>query len=181
MHEQHRGIMADGSKLAIVGEPARRTPGALAVRTERRTDLIVLWLSGELNRATSGLVDREVEALAGQTTRLVVDLTGLEFIDSAGLETLVRAHRLATERGQRLSYRQGLHLGQSPFELTRDVQLRSRPPSHRENLGDDDDVFFARALACADVDHHRPRDRPLGHFGRVPQQGSRRERRTSSP
>jgi hypothetical protein len=57
--------------------------------------------------------------------------------------------------------------------------LRSRPPS-RGNVSDDDD-FFTRAMACADVDHHSPRDRPLGHFGRVPRPGSGRERRTYSP
>jgi anti-anti-sigma factor len=180
MHQQHRGIMEDSSKLAVAGEPQRRAPGAFAVRRERRTDMLVLWLSGELDRATSTLLDREFDAQAGQTTRLVVDLTGLEFIDSVGLETLVRTHRRATERDQRLSFRQGLHVGQRPLELTRDVQLRSRPPSRRGNLSDDDD-FLTRAMACADVDHHSTRDRPLGHFGRVSQPGSGRERRTYSP
>jgi anti-anti-sigma factor len=170
MHQQHRGTMADSGEFAVVGEPERRAPGAFAVRTERRTDVLVLWLSGELNRATSVLLDRELDAQAGQTTRVVVDLTGLEFIDSIGLETLVRTHRRATERDQRLSFRQGLHVAQRPLELTRDVQLRSRPPSRRGNVNDDDDLF-TRAMACAAVDHQRPRDRPLGHRGRVPRPG----------
>lgn len=179
MHQQDRGITAD-SKLAVAAAPQRRAPGALSVRREHRADVLVLWLSGKLDRATSVLLDSEFDAQAGQTTRLVVDLTGLEFIDSIGLETLVRTHRRATEHDQRLSFRKGLHLGQRPLELTRDVQLRSRPPSQRGNVSDDDDLF-TRAMACADVDHQRPRDRPLGHFWTGAPARQQRERRIYSP
>ena len=131
MHDTHSGVTTDGSERPVAREPERPPAGALAVRRERRADVLVLWLSGALDRATSALLDREFDAQAGHATRLVVDLTGLEFIDSSGLDTLVRTHRRACESDLRLSFRRGPHVARRPLALTRDVQLRSRPASRR--------------------------------------------------
>jgi ABC-type transporter Mla MlaB component len=120
---------------------------------------LTLWLSGTLDRATSALLDRELNERAIATMRLFVDVTGLEFIDPRGMESLVRIHRRANERGDRLSFRHGPHVAQRPLGLIRAVQLRSewatRPAGVR-----DEDSYFALAMACADVDHPRPGDRP---------------------
>jgi anti-anti-sigma factor len=114
-----------------------------------------MWLSGALDRATATLLDRELDARAVDTMRVIVDLTGLEFIDSPGLDALARVHWRASKRGERLSFRHGPHVAQRPVELTRTVRLRSRraaPPAGES----DENSYFALAMACVDVDHPRP-------------------------
>jgi anti-anti-sigma factor len=171
MDEQNSRITVDRSTRGVVRDPERPAPSGLAVRSERRADVFILWLGGALDRVTSALVERELQAPAGHASRLVVDLTGLELIDSHGLEALVRAHRRACESDQRLSFRYGPHVGQRPCELTRDAQLRSRAASRRANASTDEDLF-ALAMACADVDHQRPRDRPRDTLDGYPGQAA---------
>jgi anti-anti-sigma factor len=125
MHETHTQVTADGSKHAVAAEPERPAAGVLTVRTERRADVLVLWLSGALDRTTSALLDREFDAQAGRAAHVVVDLTGLTLIDSSGLATLLRAHRRAYERDQRTSFRQGPHAEWLPRALT-----PRRPPAY---------------------------------------------------
>jgi anti-anti-sigma factor len=158
-------------RRAVDREPERRDARALAVRSERRADVVILWLSGALDRATSALLDRELDAQAGRTMRLVLDLTGLEFIDSSGLDTLERTHRRASERAQRLSFRQGLHVGRRPLDLIRNAQPRARPASRRAS-GTKQGDYFPLAMASADVDHQRPRDRPWGALDARPGQAA---------
>lgn len=56
-------------------------PGAVTVR-----------LRGELDLATTSVLDRQVDALLGEgRNQLLVDVTGLTFCDSVGLNGLVRA------------------------------------------------------------------------------------------
>jgi anti-sigma B factor antagonist len=100
--------------------------GGLLARSERRSDVLVLSLCGELDLASSAALERELAAaeMAGPE-RLVVDLSGFEFIDSSGLHTLVRAHRRARENGHQLSLGQGPRAVQRLFELTNFVQLFS--------------------------------------------------------
>jgi anti-anti-sigma factor len=160
-----RGYPTGGEGPAAGGrEP--RSSAALAVRRERRAGTLILWLSGTLDRATSALLDRELAAPAVRPMRLIVDLTGLAFIDSSGLDTLVRIQHWASVSGERLSFRRGPHVAQRPLGLTRNVQLRSRSASHRADVGDENS-YFALAMACADVAHPRPGDRP-GHPNQVP-------------
>jgi anti-anti-sigma factor len=140
----------------------RRQPAAaaeLAARWERRRGTLIMWLSGALDRATATLLDRELDARATGTVRLIVDLTGLEFIDSPGLDALVRIHWRAAKRGDTLSFRHGPRVAQRPIELTQTVRRRSRYAT-RPADADDQDFYIALAIACADVDHPRPGDRP---------------------
>jgi anti-sigma B factor antagonist len=118
VHETHTQVTADGNKHAVAAGPEPPAAGTLTVRIERRADVLVLWLSGALDKTTSALLDREFDAQAGHVTHVVVDLTGLTLIDSRGLATLLRAHRRAGEHDQRTSFRQGPHAGRVPLELT---------------------------------------------------------------
>jgi anti-anti-sigma factor len=131
MHETHTEVTTDGSKHAVAREPERAAVGALTVRTEhraeRRADVLVLWLSGALDKSTSALLDREFDKQARHATHVVVDLAGLTLIDSSGLATLLRAHRRAAEHDQRTSFRQGPHAGRLPRELANDTHLRFPP------------------------------------------------------
>jgi anti-anti-sigma factor len=159
MHETHTQVTADDSNHALAREGERPAVGGLTVRTEhraeRRADVLVLWLSGALDKATSALLDREFDSQTGHATHVVVDLTGLEVIDSSGLETLVRAHRRGAEHDQRTSFRQGPHAGRLPPELANDAHLRFHPVARRGNVSTSEN-FFAHATQCADVDHQRP-------------------------
>jgi anti-anti-sigma factor len=141
------------------------------VRIEHRADAVILWLSGTLDRATSALLDRELDAQAGRPMPVVVDLTGLEFVDSSGLDTLVRIHQRAGHSGEKLCFRQGRQGAQRPLELIRNVGRRSRLASRRARVTIEDS-YSALAMACADVDHPRPGDRPAGTLYRFPDQAA---------
>jgi anti-anti-sigma factor len=145
--------------------------GALAIRSERRASVVILWLSGALSGATSALLERELDAQAGRTMRLVLDLTGLKFIDWGGLNALERTRRRASERAQRLSFRQGLHVGQRPLDLIRSAQPRALPAPRRATVTNQGN-YFPLAMASADVDHPRPRDRPWGALDTRPGQAA---------
>jgi anti-sigma B factor antagonist len=113
-----RAWMAGIRDLSLAGE--------LVVSSERRADVLILSLRGELDLATSALLERELDAAeAARPTRLVVDLSGLEFIDSSGLSALVRARERASQNGHQLSLRQGPRVVERLFELTRSVELFS--------------------------------------------------------
>jgi anti-anti-sigma factor len=159
MHNTHTEVTADPGQHPPARESERPAAGALTVRTERRAerraDVLVLWLSGALDQATSAQLDREFEAQASHATHVVLDLTGLESIDSSGLKALVRTHQRATENDQRTSFRQGPHAGRLPLELTHAAHPRPQPAAPRTNVNAHE-TFFAHATQCADVDHQRP-------------------------
>jgi anti-anti-sigma factor len=131
----------------------------LVVHWERRRSALIVWLSGELDRATATALDHEFDARAVGATSLVVDLTELKFIDSSGLEILVRIHRTVIKRGDRLSFRHGQHVAQRPLGLIRAVQLASEWAPRLARLSDEDADFAVRT-ACAHVDHPPSGDRP---------------------
>jgi anti-anti-sigma factor len=149
MHRTHERVHTDRSSES----------DTLVVRWERRQTASIVWLTGALDRTTAPVLEGELGARSIDTIRLVVDLTGLELIDSSGLDALVRIHRRAPERGERLSFRHGQHVALRPRGLIRAVQLRSEWAPRPERLSDDDS-YFALAMACVDVDHARPGDRP---------------------
>jgi anti-sigma B factor antagonist len=89
------------------------------VSRERGADVSILWLSGELDIATSALLDRELHAAeATGPQRVVVDLAGLQFIDSIGLRTLLQAHERASGNGHQLALRQAPRVVKRLLELT---------------------------------------------------------------
>lgn len=150
-----RGVSA----AAAVDASHRPVAGQLVLRWERRPDKSVLWLSGALDRATATLIDDELNPRALATARLLVDLTGLEAIDARGIDCLVRVQQQACARGDRLSFRHGPHVARRPRGLIRAAQLRSEWATRPAKVTEEDS-YFALAMACADVDHPRPGDRP---------------------
>jgi anti-anti-sigma factor len=159
MHAKHQGASVDSR---AVGDATRQpiVAGQLAVRWEHLDGMLLMWLSGELDQATVTLLDRELDAQAIGMMHLVVDLTGLEFIDSAGLDALVGIHWRVSKRGDRLSFRHGRQVAQRPIELTRTVRLRSRCAARMADVSDQEDPYFALAMACVSVDHSWSGDRP---------------------
>ena len=71
------------------------------VRSENGAAL--LSVAGELDLASSPVLERELERAFGDDPGLVIiDLRDLEFMDSTGLSVLIRAHNRAQETGKKL-------------------------------------------------------------------------------
>jgi anti-anti-sigma factor len=73
----------------------------LNIEVIERNGSLVLAVDGELDLATSPLLDEELErAEAREVARIVVDLGGVGFIDSTALSVLAR-HAAVSDRGGR--------------------------------------------------------------------------------
>lgn len=71
-----------------------------AVTVERRSDAVLIAITGEIDLANSGTVEQEIAEGLGDGVRAVtVDLTGLGYIDSAGLWILFRLGASLTAAG----------------------------------------------------------------------------------
>lgn len=93
--------------------------GELTIRTERDGDVVAIALSGELDLATAGGVDAELErAEAGDATSIVLDLSGLTFMDSTGVRLLIQAHTRSRANDGRLALRRGPAAVQRVMELS---------------------------------------------------------------
>lgn len=93
--------------------------GPLVVEQARQTDALVLALYGDLDLASSSLLDAVLEnAELDAEEHVVIDLSGLEFMDAAGLRVLVAAQQRSLQNGHRLSLLRGRRTVQRIFELT---------------------------------------------------------------
>jgi anti-sigma B factor antagonist len=98
-------------------------PGQLVVESSTEGDTSVLTLAGELDLASTPMLERELEAIeSGGATKILIDLAGVGFMDSTGLQALLRAReRAITVDGVELTLRRGPHQVQRVFELTKTV------------------------------------------------------------
>ncbi len=92
--------MNDGGNL----RPPLEHEFEVDVREEARGTVVTV--SGELDVASSQILEQELEKLQAAAT-VIVDLRGLTFIDSTGLGVLVRSHQLAKERSRRFGLVRG--------------------------------------------------------------------------
>ncbi|MGI8430144.1 MAG: STAS domain-containing protein [Solirubrobacteraceae bacterium] len=106
--------------------PERAAAGQLRIECEHKAAGVVLALHGELDLASTPLLERRLlEAESNGSTRLVIDLSELEFIDSSGLHALLRAHERASQNRHQLSLVRGPRAVHRMFELTSTVQAFS--------------------------------------------------------
>src|SRR5919112_1285151 len=85
-----------------------------ATVTDRRSDVAVLHLSGELDAETATQLHSTLaDLLERPVPRIVVDLTDLKFCDSVGLSAFITSKQVISARGGWLSF-----AGANPF-LTR--------------------------------------------------------------
>ena len=78
--------------------------GLVGVEIERRGDVVVASLTGELDIAGAGRTgERIMDAVPTSAVGLVVDLMELEFMDSSGIAMLFGLARRLGSRRQRLS------------------------------------------------------------------------------
>jgi anti-sigma B factor antagonist len=83
-----------------IDEQGLRPPPAFALKEERRGDVFVLRVAGEIDVAASGAVRARVDGAAAGP--LVVELSEVSFVDSSGLRELLRAGMECESRGGRL-------------------------------------------------------------------------------
>jgi anti-sigma B factor antagonist len=106
----------------------------LEVHNENRATVIVL--GGELDLASSPLLERELERVGESDAELVLlDLRQLEFMDSTGLSLLIKAHARAQASGRRLGLVQGGPHIQRLLSLTGVADRLPVVASPRELLG----------------------------------------------
>lgn len=108
---RERGGLALRPGRGTVTFTARRGPNRAALsRTERRlmqavcekqmSDVVVLPIQGDaLVSTTVARFKKQLEELAADTNRVVVDLSGIQFIDSAGCGALLQFHKQLLSKG----------------------------------------------------------------------------------
>lgn len=97
----------------------------------------VISVSGELDLASSPVLEEELDRVADSHTEVViVDLRELEFMDSTGLSVLVRAHQRAEEQGRRLGLVNGSQQVQRLLTLTGVAERLTLADTPEELLGE---------------------------------------------
>ena len=92
----------------------------LRVTTEPRGDGVHLILSGELDIASSPVIEDALRDAEEQGPPLIIiDLRGLQFMDSTGLRTILGADARAREANRRFVVVQGDENIQRVFQVTR--------------------------------------------------------------
>ncbi len=99
-------------------------PCGLVIQGKRDRDGFLLVLHGELDIATSPVLERRLQlAQASGAEKLVLDMSGLQFLDSAGLHTLVAVQDQVRASGRSLTLLRGPRAVQRVFELTHSEHL----------------------------------------------------------
>jgi anti-sigma B factor antagonist len=94
-------------------------PGRLKISSIVDDGTVSLSLEGELDLAGAPEMEASLAAAErGDPTRLVIDLSRLQFIDSTGLRLLLQADARAKEQGYELVLRPGAQAVQRVFEVT---------------------------------------------------------------
>lgn len=116
---ERSGAIDRGADRPHGGGATETLAGELVIRSQRDPQLLVLTLSGELDLASAPALEQLLDdAQETAVSRVVVDLSRLEFSDSAGLHVLLNAHRRLRGSGQELVLRRGPRAVQRLFELT---------------------------------------------------------------
>ena len=117
-----------------------RRRGQIELVSRRLHDRIVIGVSGEVDLATVGAVEREL-LVAEECHRLVVlDLSNTSFMDSTGIHMIIAATRRLQQRGGHLVVVQGPPPVRRLLELTGVAE-------HVELVDDADDVGRAAAAS----------------------------------
>jgi anti-sigma B factor antagonist len=99
----------------------------LRIAARRRPDRLILELEGELDMASSALLQEALaRANSGEPSTVVLDLQGVRFLDSTGLKAIFRARKAVRERGQLFAVTPGSAQVQRLLSLTHlDEHLRT--------------------------------------------------------
>lgn len=86
--------------------------------SERDGDVHAIRLFGELDLASAGAVQAELERVeAGDAGAILLDLSGLTFMDSSGVRVVITAHARSRADANRLELVRGPAAVQRVFEI----------------------------------------------------------------
>ena len=91
-----------------------------ALSVSRTVDgaVMVLSLTGELDIATLGVAERELEAVEADAPEvLLLDFASLDFVDSSGVRLVLQADARARQAGRHLAVAPGRALHRRMFEV----------------------------------------------------------------
>jgi anti-sigma B factor antagonist len=99
----------------------------LRIATRKGTDRLILELDGELDMASSDVLQAALaRANGGEASAVVLDLRGVRFLDSTGLKAIFKARKAVGARGQQFAVTPGSAQVQRLLSLTRlDEHLRT--------------------------------------------------------
>lgn len=98
--------------------------GEFTMGSEREGDVHRICLFGELDLATAGAVQEELERVeATDAKAIIVDLAGLTFMDSTGVRLVLSAHARSRADANRLTLLRGPAAVQRVLELSGVEQL----------------------------------------------------------
>jgi anti-sigma B factor antagonist len=100
------GAVCPGLQRVMVISDTTRKDGPLTVHVEQAGDALMVRASGELSRSTAERFEAELrQGLGGDTSTVVLDLSGVGFIDSTGLRSVLRMANHSLRDGGRLRMR----------------------------------------------------------------------------
>jgi anti-sigma B factor antagonist len=76
-------------------------PPSFSARVDARHGVANITLSGDLDMATVHFLDRQIDAVDGASTAIVLDLRDLTFLDCSGLHAFIVARDRAMSAGRR--------------------------------------------------------------------------------
>jgi anti-anti-sigma factor len=95
------------------------TPPALAIERRRQGEDAILAVRGEVDPASADHFEAAItDAATGGCSRIVIDLSDLEFMDSTGLRALLRGQQHAVSQGVRVVLRNVPRHATRLFELS---------------------------------------------------------------
>ena len=92
-------------------------PEQFDIAVEHREGVVVVRPKGDLDIATTPLLDEILRDLAAKGASAVLDLEDVEFIDSSGLQTILSAHAASQRDGFGLTMLPGPPPVMKVFEL----------------------------------------------------------------
>lgn len=95
------------------------SPGSLSISSSLEDGVARLALHGELDLASAPILEGSLLEVERQApSRLVIDLSALQFMDSTGLRLLLAAHTRAQQNGVEMVLRPGEPAVQRVFDVS---------------------------------------------------------------
>jgi len=104
----------------------------LTFRTEKNADEAIVFISGRITSATSGLLQTKVRGLIPETKRILLDLENVNYIDSSGIGAMVAVYFAATRAQCDLRVANAQPRIRDLFEITKLSAVLENHEGHRE-------------------------------------------------
>jgi anti-sigma B factor antagonist len=90
----------------------------MTIEKTTENDSVTLAVSGELTAITADQLTTAIEGITGDTNRLILDFTDLEYVASAGLRVLLRTKKTLNAKGGKFFIRNASEEVMQVFEIT---------------------------------------------------------------